>query len=131
MMLSLMYLLIFIVWAIAVIVLKCKNARAKREAEEAAAIQSAATTPNGTVHVIQIGSNYYDVVTMPPQNLPHCAQTQQQQQNRLLSSYPPRYSQYRSTTATTPMAQVNQGFVVDEGGIFPTTTTTTGDLRKL
>jgi hypothetical protein len=118
MMLSLMYLLIFVVWAIAVVMLKCKNAKAKRQAEEAAAMASAATNPDSTVHVIQIGSNYYDIVTMP-QNHPQC-----QQQQHLNTNYPPRYSQYRSMQQT-PVAQSNPAFILDEGGVFPTT----GDIR--
>lgn len=51
-----LYLILVIAWALLIIILKCKKARAKRLAE----LQEAAQP----VHVVQIGSNLYDIMSI-------------------------------------------------------------------
>ncbi|EAT37960.1 AAEL010109-PA [Aedes aegypti] len=51
-----LYLILVLAWALLIIILKCKKARAKRLAE----LQEAAQP----VHVVQIGSNLYDIMSI-------------------------------------------------------------------
>lgn len=51
-----LYLILVLAWALLIIILKCKKARAKRLAELQEASQP--------VHVVQIGSNLYDIMSI-------------------------------------------------------------------
>lgn len=132
---GLFYLLLILGWIFLILVLKCKRARAKRLAEEAA---SAAITAQ-PCHVIQIGSNYYDIIPVSSSqhhnfsNYRTCANTdcnlhqhQHADSNNNLTA-----STTSLTTAGTRnhrrasshITHTNQAFIMDEGGIFPSTAT--------
>lgn len=125
-------------WIFLILILKCKRARAKRLAEEQAAI---AAQP---CHVIQIGSNYYDIIPVSSNhnfsNYRSCTSTNcnlQQQQvadsnNNIttssnpssISAPPTSHSNVRThTRRSSHITHTNQAFIMDEGGIFPSTTT--------
>lgn len=133
------YLLLILGWIFLILVLKCKRARAKRLAEE----QAAAAIAAQPCHVIQIGSNYYDIIPVSSSshhnfsNYRSCANECNLQHqlanadsnNNVTSSttslsgtgvtHPTRGHSRRASHVT----HTNQAFIMDEGGIFPSTTT--------
>ena len=101
-----LYLVLVLAWAFLIIILKCKKARAKRlaEQEEEMAHQ---------VHVVQIGSNLYDIMSIANRNY-GSGYGYDATRNR---SAPPL-----STTRghTTTVTHSNPAFVDDNGGcVFP------------
>lgn len=96
---GLFYLLLIVGWILLILVLKCKRARAKRIAEEAAVAAAAAAQQ---CHVIQIGSNYYDIIPS----------------NHGFSSS----SCHRSCSSNLHLddSHSNPAFIIDEPGVFPT-----------
>lgn len=95
-----LYLILVLAWALLIIILKCKKARAKRLAEQEELSQQ--------VHVVQIGSNLYDIMSLHRDNysgvyscLEHGTIAQHRQ---------------RSSTSVT---HSNAAFVGDDGSIYP------------
>lgn len=125
-------------WIFLILVLKCKRARAKRLAEEQAAAIAAQPC-----HVIQIGSNYYDIIPVSsPRNFGNyrsCAnecnlqhQLANADSNNNITSSSTSVPQTPGLTANNArthnrrashVTHTNQAFIMDEGGIFPSTTT--------
>lgn len=114
-----LYLILVLAWALLIIILKCKKARAKRLAE----LQEAAQP----VHVVQIGSNLYDIMSI-------------QHHHHHLGRAPPYGTVYdclatgdhhhQSSSSTVGMApnggggrstvtHSNAAFVGDDGSVYP------------
>ncbi|ETN62671.1 hypothetical protein AND_005632 [Anopheles darlingi] len=100
-----LYLILVLAWALLIIILKCKKARAKRLAE-----QDELAHANGPVHVVQIGSNLYDIMSLHRDNysgvyscLEHGTIAQHRHQR----------------AATTSVTHSNSAFVGDDGSIYP------------
>lgn len=135
------YLLLIMGWIFLILVLKCKRARAKRLAEE----QAAAAIAAQPCHVIQIGSNYYDIIPVTSShnfsnyrscanecNLQHQLANADNNNNITASSSsisaPPTAGLTSNTTRThsrraSHLTHTNQAFIMDEGGIFPSPAT--------
>lgn len=102
-----LYLILVLAWALLIVILKCKKARAKRLAE----LQEAAQQ----VHVVQIGSNLYDIMTIqhhhhrPPYGTVYdCLGTNDGYGGG---------GQTRSTTNT--VTHSNAAFIGDDGSVYP------------
>lgn len=118
-----LYLILVLAWALLIIILKCKKARAKRLAE----LQEAAQP----VHVVQIGSNLYDIMSIQHHHHTHP-----------LGRVPPygtvydclgtgdHHHHHGSTTGsngggaggrslTTSVTHSNAAFVGDDGSVYP------------
>uniref|UniRef100_A0A2M4BX36 Putative secreted protein n=1 Tax=Anopheles marajoara TaxID=58244 RepID=A0A2M4BX36_9DIPT len=100
-----LYLILVLAWALLIIILKCKKARAKRLAE-----QDELAHAGGPVHVVQIGSNLYDIMSLHRDNysgvyscLEHGTIAQHRHQR----------------AATTSVTHSNSAFVGDDGSIYP------------
>lgn len=107
---GLFYLLLIVGWILLILVLKCKRARAKRLAEEQAAAAAA------QCHIIQIGSNYYDIV---PSNHPFTANSY-----RSCSTLHLDETNGLNNNRVSEEIHTNPAFIIhDEGGVFPTTGT--------
>lgn len=101
-----LYLILVLAWALLIIILKCKKARAKRLAELQEAAQS--------VHVVQIGSNLYDIMSI-------------QHHHHHRAPYGTVYDclgtgevcgqTHRSGTTT--VTHSNAAFIGDDGSIYP------------
>lgn len=134
------YLLLILGWIFLILVLKCKRARAKRLAEE----QAAAAIAAQPCHVIQIGSNYYDIIPVSSSshhnfsnyrscanecNLQHQLANADSNNNitssttslNMTQSNPSR--NHRRRASQSQVTHTNQAFIMDEGGIYPSTTT--------
>lgn len=133
---GLFYLLLIMGWILLILFLKCKRARAKRLAEEQAAEQAAQQC-----HVIQIGSNYYDIIpvtssTQSCNNYRSClnsANLQQledidnnnnlqiygSQQSLATSRNHNRHHNTRSSSRASDQTHSNPAFIMDETGVFP------------
>ncbi|XP_058836339.1 uncharacterized protein LOC131692938 [Topomyia yanbarensis] len=104
-----LYLVLVLAWALLIIVLKCKKARAKRLAELEEAAQP--------VHVVQIGSNLYDIMAIqhhhhhrsPYGTMYDCLGTGDHQ--------PTGTGHARSTM--TSVTHSNAAFVGDDGSVYP------------
>lgn len=102
-----LYLILVLAWALLIIILKCKKARAKRLAE----LQEAAQP----VHVVQIGSNLYDIMSI------------QQHHHHHRAPYGTVYDclgtgegcgqSHRSGTTT--VTHSNAAFIGDDGSVYP------------
>lgn len=96
-----LYLILVLAWALLIIILKCKKARAKRLAEQEETSQP--------VHVVQIGSNLYDIMSLHRDN------------------YSGVYSclehgtiaQHRQHRASATITHSNAAFIGDDGSIYP------------
>ncbi|XP_001687944.2 uncharacterized protein LOC121592710 isoform X2 [Anopheles merus] len=95
-----LYLILVLAWALLIIILKCKKARAKRLAEQEEMAQP--------VHVVQIGSNLYDIMSLHRDNysgvyscLEHGTIAQHRQR------------------ASASVTHSNAAFVGDDGSIYP------------
>lgn len=115
-----LYLILVLAWALLIIILKCKKARAKRLAELQEASQP--------VHVVQIGSNLYDIMSIqhhhhhlgrvPPYGTVYdCLGTgsdhhhhQRQQSNGTAGG---------GRSLTTSVTHSNAAFVGDDGSVYP------------
>lgn len=115
-----LYLILVLAWALLIIILKCKKARAKRLAELQEASQP--------VHVVQIGSNLYDIMSIQHhQHLSHP-----------LGRVPPYGTGYDclgtgdhhhhhgsngagggGRSLTTSVTHSNAAFVGDDGSVYP------------
>lgn len=111
-----LYLILVLAWALLIIILKCKKARAKRLAELQEASQP--------VHVVQIGSNLYDIMSI-------------QHHHHHLGRVPPYGTVYDCLGAgdhhqrqqangtgagrslTTSVTHSNAAFVGDDGSVYP------------
>ncbi|XP_055538276.1 uncharacterized protein LOC129725898 [Wyeomyia smithii] len=100
-----LYLVLVLAWALLIIVLKCKKARAKRLAELQEASQS--------VHVVQIGSNLYDIMAIqhhhhrsPYGTMYDCLGTAVDQPTN-------------GQSTTTSVTHSNAAFVGDDGSVYP------------
>ncbi|XP_058124825.1 uncharacterized protein LOC131281404 [Anopheles ziemanni] len=95
-----LYLILVLAWALLIIILKCKKARAKRLAEQEEMTQQ--------VHVVQIGSNLYDIMSLHRDNYSgvySCMEHGTIAQHRQRSSASVTHS--------------NAAFVGDDGAIYP------------
>lgn len=95
-----LYLILVLAWALLIIVLKCKKARAKRLAEQEEMTQQ--------VHVVQIGSNLYDIMSLHRDNYSgvySCMEHGTIAQHRQRSSASVTHS--------------NAAFVGDDGAVYP------------
>ncbi|XP_050075541.1 uncharacterized protein LOC126562976 [Anopheles maculipalpis] len=95
-----LYLILVLAWALLIIILKCKKARAKRLAEQEEMAQP--------VHVVQIGSNLYDIMSLHRDNysgvyscLEHGTIAQHRQR------------------ASASVTHSNAAFVGDDGSVYP------------
>ncbi|XP_052898144.1 uncharacterized protein LOC128304936 [Anopheles moucheti] len=95
-----LYLILVLAWALLIIILKCKKARAKRLAEQEEMAQP--------VHVVQIGSNLYDIMSLHRDNysgvyscLEHGTIAQHRQR------------------ASASVTHSNAAFIGDDGSIYP------------
>uniref|UniRef100_A0A2Y9D1G8 Uncharacterized protein n=1 Tax=Anopheles dirus TaxID=7168 RepID=A0A2Y9D1G8_9DIPT len=95
-----LYLILVLAWALLIIILKCKKARAKRLAEQEEMAQP--------VHVVQIGSNLYDIMSLHRDNysgvyscLEHGTIAQHRQR------------------ASASVTHSNPAFIGDDGSIYP------------
>uniref|UniRef100_A0A1Q3F8T5 Putative conserved secreted protein n=1 Tax=Culex tarsalis TaxID=7177 RepID=A0A1Q3F8T5_CULTA len=118
-----LYLILVLAWALLIIILKCKKARAKRLAELQEASQP--------VHVVQIGSNLYDIMSIQHHHHTHP-----------LGRVPPygtvydclgtgdHHHHHATTTTgsnggaggrslTTSVTHSNAAFVGDDGSVYP------------
>lgn len=103
-----LYLILVLAWALLIVILKCKKARAKRLAE----LQEAAQP----VHVVQIGSNLYDIMAI---------------QHHHHHSRPPYGTVYdclgandgygggQTRSSTTTVTHSNAAFIGDDGSVYP------------
>uniref|UniRef100_A0A182QPJ5 Uncharacterized protein n=1 Tax=Anopheles farauti TaxID=69004 RepID=A0A182QPJ5_9DIPT len=95
-----LYLILVLAWALLIIILKCKKARAKRLAEQEELSQP--------VHVVQIGSNLYDIMSLHRDNysgvyscLEHGTIAQHRQR------------------ASASVTHSNAAFIGDDGSVYP------------
>lgn len=102
-----LYLILVLAWALLIIILKCKKARAKRLAE----LQEA-TQP---VHVVQIGSNLYDIMSV--QHHHHHRSPYGTMYECLGPADPTCGGHTRS--AMTSVTHSNAAFVGDDGSVYP------------
>lgn len=101
-----LYLILVLAWALLIIILKCKKARAKRLAE----LQEAAQP----VHVVQIGSNLYDIMSI-------------QHHHHHRAPYGTVYDCLGTgegcgqthRTGTTAVTHSNAAFIGDDGSVYP------------
>jgi hypothetical protein len=101
-----LYLVLVLAWAFLIIILKCKKARAKRLAEQEEEMAQ-------QVHVVQIGSNLYDIMAVSSRNY-GTNYGYGATRNR---SAPPDPGRGHTTSVT----HSNPAFVDDNGGcVFPT-----------
>lgn len=101
-----LYLVLVLAWALLIIVLKCKKARAKRLAELQEASQS--------VHVVQIGSNLYDIMAIQHH---HHHRSPYGTMYDCLGTVADQQTNGRSTT--TNVTHSNAAFVGDDGSVYP------------
>lgn len=119
-----LYLILVLAWALLIIILKCKKARAKRLAE----LQEAAQP----VHVVQIGSNLYDIMSIqhhqhhhlgrvPPYGTVYdcLATTGDHQHHHHHSSTGTTGAGGGGRSLTTSVTHSNAAFVGDDGSIYP------------
>uniref|UniRef100_A0AAG5DIU0 Uncharacterized protein n=1 Tax=Anopheles atroparvus TaxID=41427 RepID=A0AAG5DIU0_ANOAO len=95
-----LYLILVLAWALLIIILKCKKARAKRLAEQEEMTQQ--------VHVVQIGTNLYDIMSLHRDNYSgvySCMEHGTIAQHR-----------QRSSTSVT---HSNAAFIGDDGSVYP------------
>ncbi|XP_058053683.1 uncharacterized protein LOC131205552 [Anopheles bellator] len=99
-----LYLILVLAWALLIIILKCKKARAKRLAEQD-------EQAHGPVHVVQIGSNLYDIMSL---------------HRGVGDNYSGVYSCLEHGTighhrqrASTSVTHSNSAFIGDDGSIYP------------
>lgn len=111
-----LYLILVLAWALLILILKCKKARAKRLAE----LQEAAQQ----VHVVQIGSNLYDIMSI--QQHPHAQHHHAHSHHR--PPYGTVYDCLGSADHHHPVAAAarssstthsNAAFVGDDGSVYP------------
>lgn len=111
-----LYLILVLAWALLIIVLKCKKARAKRLAELQEASQP--------VHVVQIGSNLYDIMSIqhhhhhlgrvPPYGTVYdCLGTGDHQHHQR------QQANGTGRSLTTSVTHSNAAFVGDDGSVYP------------
>lgn len=113
-----LYLILVLAWALLIIVLKCKKARAKRLAELQEASQP--------VHVVQIGSNLYDIMSIqhhhhhlgrvPPYGTVYdCLGTGDHQHHQRQQAN----GTGTGRSLTTSVTHSNAAFVGDDGSVYP------------
>ncbi|XP_058464412.1 uncharacterized protein LOC131438414 [Malaya genurostris] len=104
-----LYLVLVLAWALLIIVLKCKKARAKRLAELEEAAQP--------VHVVQIGSNLYDIMAI--QHHHHHRSPYGTMYDCLGSGDHHVTGTGHARSTTTSVTHSNAAFVGDDGSVFP------------
>ncbi|XP_055628598.1 uncharacterized protein LOC129770035 isoform X2 [Toxorhynchites rutilus septentrionalis] len=104
-----LYLILVLAWALLIIVLKCKKARAKRLAEMEEAAQQ--------VHVVQIGSNLYDIMSIQQHHLHRSPYGTMY--DCLGTSDHPTGGNGHGRALTTSVTHSNAAFVGDDGSIYP------------
>lgn len=113
-----LYLILVLAWALLIIILKCKKARAKRLAELQEASQP--------VHVVQIGSNLYDIMSIqhhhhhlgrvPPYGTVYdCLGTGDHHHHRQQANG----TGPAGRSLTTSVTHSNAAFVGDDGSVYP------------
>lgn len=107
-MIILLYLIVILGWALLILVIKCRKAREKR----IALAQQEAQIEN-SVHVIQIGNTFYDVIpiTNPSSSVTHC-----HHHSHCRRGYHMRHCD--SNSSLNANSHTNPTFVMDEG-VFP------------
>lgn len=103
-----LYLILVLAWALLIIILKCKKARAKRLAE----LQEAAQP----VHVVQIGSNLYDIMSI--QHHHHHRPPYGTMYDCLGPADHPS-SGVGHARSSTSVTHSNAAFVGDDGSVYP------------
>lgn len=111
-----LYLILVLAWALLIIILKCKKARAKRLAE----LQEAAQP----VHVVQIGSNLYDIMSI--QHHHHHRAPYGTVYDCLGSTGEVGCGQTHRSGTGTVVTHSNAAFIGDDGSVYPGS-----NIRKL
>ncbi|XP_053675789.1 uncharacterized protein LOC128726033 [Anopheles nili] len=96
-----LYLILVLAWALLIIILKCKKARAKRLAEQ----EEIAQQP---VHVVQIGSNLYDIMSLQRDNYSGVYGCHE---HGIIAQHRQR--------ASASVTHSNAAFIGDDGAIYP------------
>lgn len=104
-----LYLILVLAWALLIIILKCKKARAKRLAE----LQEAAQP----VHVVQIGSNLYDIMSI--QHHHHHRAPYGTVYDCLGSTGEVGCGQTHRSGTGTVVTHSNAAFIGDDGSVYP------------
>uniref|UniRef100_A0A336KCF2 CSON006894 protein n=1 Tax=Culicoides sonorensis TaxID=179676 RepID=A0A336KCF2_CULSO len=121
------YLSLILGWIFLILMLKCKRARAKRLAEE---LEQATVVAAQPCHVIQIGSNYYDIIPVSSSNnfsnyrscinecdVQHRLRNADSNNNMTIEETP-----ITTNSNTSQITHTNPAFILDNGGIFPSST---------
>ena len=114
-MIILLYLIVILGWALLILVIKCRKAREKR----IALAQQEAQMEN-SVHVIQIGNTFYDVI---PITNPSSSTTRCHHHSHCRRGFHMRHCD--SNSSLNVNSHTNPTFVMDEG-IFPS-----GEFSKI
>ncbi|XP_055607041.1 uncharacterized protein LOC129754838 [Uranotaenia lowii] len=104
-----LYLILVLAWALLIIILKCKKARAKRLAELEEAAQQ--------VHVVQIGSNLYDIMSIHHHHHRHPYGTMYDCLGTGAGDH--HHHLHSSSGRNAGISHSNAAFVGDDGSVYP------------
>lgn len=105
-----LYLILVLAWALLIVILKCKKARAKRLAE----LQEAAQQ----VHVVQIGSNLYDIMAIQAHHH-HNGRPPYGTVYDCLGTHDGYGGAGQTRSSSTAVTHSNAAFIGDDGSVYP------------